>query len=42
MTIVGDLYSVEERARVQGYVASVWGIAAVHRPDARRRVLAST
>jgi EmrB/QacA subfamily drug resistance transporter len=27
MTIVGDIYSVAERARVQGYIASVWGIA---------------
>jgi EmrB/QacA subfamily drug resistance transporter len=32
MTIVGDLYSVEERARVQGYLASVWGISAVLGP----------
>ncbi|HEY1573648.1 MAG TPA: MDR family MFS transporter [Pseudonocardiaceae bacterium] len=32
MTIVGDLYTVEERARVQGYIASVWGIAAVLGP----------
>lgn len=32
MTIVGDLYSVEERARVQGYLASVWAIAAVLGP----------
>jgi EmrB/QacA subfamily drug resistance transporter len=32
ITVVGDLYSVEERARVQGYVASVWGIAAVVGP----------
>jgi MFS family permease len=29
ITIVGDLYSVEERAKVQGYIASVWGIASV-------------
>ena len=42
MTMVGDLYSVEERARVQGYVASVWGVASVVGPDARRRLLAST
>lgn len=27
MTIIGDLYSVAERAKVQGYVASVWGIS---------------
>ena len=32
ITIVGDLYSVEERARVQGYVASVWGAAAILGP----------
>jgi EmrB/QacA subfamily drug resistance transporter len=27
MTIIGDIYTVAERARVQGYVASVWGIS---------------
>jgi EmrB/QacA subfamily drug resistance transporter len=32
MTMVGDLYTVEERARVQGYIASVWGIASVIGP----------
>ncbi|WP_245737007.1 MDR family MFS transporter [Micromonospora pattaloongensis] len=32
MTMVGDLYTVEERARVQGYLASVWGISAVLGP----------
>src|SRR3954470_3830264 len=32
MTMIGDLYTVEERARVQGYVASVWGIASVVGP----------
>jgi EmrB/QacA subfamily drug resistance transporter len=32
LTIVGDLYSIEERARVQGYLASVWGISAVIGP----------
>jgi EmrB/QacA subfamily drug resistance transporter len=32
VTIVGDLYSVPERARVQGYLASVWGISAVVGP----------
>lgn len=32
MTIVGDLYTVEERARVQGYIASVWGMASVVGP----------
>jgi EmrB/QacA subfamily drug resistance transporter len=32
MTVIGDLYSVEERAKVQGYVASVWGVASVLGP----------
>ena len=32
MTIVGDLYTVDERARVQGYIASVWGMASVIGP----------
>ena len=32
MTIIGDLYTLEERARVQGYVASVWGTASVVGP----------
>ena len=32
MTIIGDIYSIEERAKVQGYVASVWAISAVVGP----------
>ena len=32
ITMVADLYTVEERARVQGYMASVWAIAAVAGP----------
>lgn len=32
MTIVGDIYTVAERARVQGYLSSVWAIAAVIGP----------
>jgi len=32
ITIVGDIYTLEERARVQGYLASVWAIAAVAGP----------
>jgi len=31
-TIIGDIYNLEERARVQGYLASVWGISAVIGP----------
>ncbi|MGN6687214.1 MAG: MDR family MFS transporter [Actinomycetales bacterium] len=32
ITIVGDLYGVEERGKVQGYMSSVWGAAAVIGP----------
>ena len=32
MTIIGDIYTLRERAKVQGYVASVWGISAVVGP----------
>lgn len=31
-TIVGDLYTAEERGSVQGYLSSVWGISAVTGP----------
>ncbi|MDQ0483355.1 MDR family MFS transporter [Guptibacillus hwajinpoensis] len=32
LTIVGDMYSMEERANIQGYLASVWGISAIAGP----------
>lgn len=32
ITIVGDIYSVEERGRVQGYTGSVWAMSAVIGP----------
>src|SRR5262245_37372807 len=32
MTILGDIYSLAERARAQGYIASVWAISAVLGP----------
>jgi len=32
ITIVGDIYSVAERAKVQGYLASVWAIASIVGP----------
>ena len=32
MTIVGDIYTLQERATVQGYIASVWAIAALVGP----------
>lgn len=31
-TVAGDLYSVRERAAIQGWLASVWGIAAIAGP----------
>ena len=34
MTVVGDLYSIEERGKIQGYLASVWGISSVVGPFA--------
>ncbi len=32
VTLVGDLYSLQERGRVQGYMSSVWGISSVVGP----------
>ena len=32
MTIVGDIYTVAERAKVQGYIASVWAVSSVVGP----------
>jgi MFS family permease len=32
MTIVGDLYSVHERGKVQGWLASVWALSAIIGP----------
>lgn len=31
-TIVGDIYTMEERAKIQGYLSSVWGISAILGP----------
>jgi len=31
-TIVGDIYAPAERARVQGYISGVWGVAAIIGP----------
>lgn len=31
-TIIGDIYSTEERAKIQGYLSSVWGVSAVLGP----------
>ncbi len=32
MTVVGDLYTVAERAKAQGYIASVWALSSVIGP----------
>lgn len=32
ITIVGDIYTIQERARVQGYIASVWAASSVVGP----------
>ena len=32
MTVVGDLYAAHERGKVQGFLASIWGISAVVGP----------
>lgn len=31
-TVIADIFSIEERARMQGYVASVWGVSSVIGP----------
>lgn len=31
-TIVGDIYTTDERAKIQGYLSSVWGISAITGP----------
>jgi EmrB/QacA subfamily drug resistance transporter len=31
-TIVGDIYTAEERGRAQGFIASVWGVASILGP----------
>ncbi len=32
VTLVGDLYTLEERGRVQGYMSSVWGLSSIVGP----------
>lgn len=32
VTLAGDLYTLEERGRVQGYMASVWGVSSIVGP----------
>src|SRR5699024_1678152 len=32
MTIVGDVFALEQRAKIQGYISSMWGISGVLGP----------
>ena len=32
LTVVGDLYTAQERGKIQGYLASVWGVSSVLGP----------
>lgn len=34
LTVIGDLYTIEERGKIQGYLASVWGVSSVAGPFA--------
>ncbi|MFC5067470.1 MDR family MFS transporter [Flaviflagellibacter deserti] len=34
LTVIGDLYPVQERGKIQGYLASVWGVSSVVGPFA--------
>lgn len=40
LTVIGDLYSVEERGKIQGYLASVWGVSSVVGPFAGGLIVA--
>ena len=41
-TLIGDLYALEERGRVQGYMAGVWGISAIVGPLAGALIVQHT
>ena len=41
-TLIGDLYALEERGRVQGYMSSVWGISAIVGPLAGALIVQNT
>lgn len=42
LTLIGDLYTREERGRVQGYMSSVWGISAIVGPLAGALIVQHT
>ncbi|OGA13707.1 MAG: hypothetical protein A3H32_16295 [Betaproteobacteria bacterium RIFCSPLOWO2_02_FULL_63_19] len=41
-TLIGDLYTLEERGRVQGYMSSVWGVSAIVGPLAGALIVQHT
>ena len=41
MTLVGDLYTLEERPKIQGFLASVWGVSAIIGPLAGGVIVSS-
>ena len=40
LTIIGDLYTVQERGRIQGWLASVWGVSSIAGPLAGGLIIA--
>jgi EmrB/QacA subfamily drug resistance transporter len=40
ITVIGDLYSLQERGKIQGYLASVWGVSSVFGPLAGGLIVA--
>ena len=41
MVIIGDLYNLEERARVMGYMSTVWGVSSIAGPLAGGLIVAN-
>lgn len=41
MTIIGDIYDVEGRAKIQGWLASVWGVSSILGPLAGAVIVAN-
>ncbi|WP_062012882.1 MDR family MFS transporter [Aureimonas sp. AU4] len=41
LTVIGDLYTMEERAKIQGFLASVWGVSSVVGPFAGGLIVAN-
>src|SRR5260370_8170069 len=39
LTIIGDIFELQERARVQGLFSAVWGLSSIIRPAAGRLIV---